>query len=340
MSSRRYSRFLIMLAVCTGCGTQQQSVTNAAGDEAARVETIWWVTLAILSAIFVMVVAWIAYAVRNRRGDSETMPEAELVDPARDRRMSRVIIVLVALVVVFEFGFLVMSESASSREDRFNGQSHVEIEVIGHRWWWEFRYPNPISSQIVTTANEIHIPAGVPILVKTASADVIHSFWAPNLQGKRDLIPGYQTAFWFRANNTGSYRGQCAEFCGHQHAHMAFYIVVEQPEQFAAWLDAQRKPAPEPTDADSQRGREVFMSSPCVTCHTIMGTDAASRVGPDLTHLASRSFIASATLPNTRGNLAGWITNAQQAKPGVQMPPIGLAPDDLNHLLAYLETLR
>ena len=172
------------------------------------------------------------------------------------------------------------------------------------------------------------------------SSDVIHSFWPPNLSPKRDLIPGNVNSLWFQADSAGVYRGQCAEFCGHQHAKMAFLMVAQPPAEFAAWLARQRDTALTPTDSLAKRGQEVFLASQCAMCHAISGTPAGSRIGPDLTHLASRRTIAAGTLPNTRGNLAGWIVNPQVIKPGVKMPPNQFESADLLALVTYLETLR
>jgi cytochrome c oxidase subunit 2 len=172
------------------------------------------------------------------------------------------------------------------------------------------------------------------------STDVIHSFWPPSLTGKRDLIPGRENSLWFQADSAGEFRGVCAEYCGYQHAKMAFVIVAEPAERFAGWLARQRDTAATPTDGLTRRGQEVFLGSACPMCHAIAGTPARGRVGPDLTHLGNRSTIAAGTLTNTRGNLAGWILNPQSIKPGAKMPPNNLSPDDLRALLAYLETLR
>jgi cytochrome c oxidase subunit 2 len=185
----------------------------------------------------------------------------------------------------------------------------------------------------------MHIPVGQPIVLKLTSHDVIHSFWAPNLHGKRDLIPGHVTTIGFQADKPGVFRGQRAEFCGYQHA-MAFLIVAESPDEFSAWLDQQRRPAAQPLDAVQQRGQEVLLSSPCMMCHTIQGTPAGGKVAPDLTHLASRRTIAAGTLPNTPGHLAGWIIAPQNIKPGSNMPPNTLDPDALQSLLAYLMSLK
>jgi cytochrome c oxidase subunit 2 len=192
----------------------------------------------------------------------------------------------------------------------------------------------------VITANEIHIPVGQPVEFQLKSRDVIHSFWVPTLHGKRDLIPRHVTTMTLQADRPGVYRGQCAEFCGYQHAHMAILVVAEPLEQFAAWLEHQRRPAAEPSDARQQRGQEVFLSAPCVMCHTIRGTLAGGRVAPDLTHIAGRHTLAAGTLPNTPGHLAGWIIDPQHIKPGNRMPAHSLNADDLQALLAYLGSLK
>jgi cytochrome c oxidase subunit 2 len=184
------------------------------------------------------------------------------------------------------------------------------------------------------------VPVGRPVVIDLRSTDVIHSLWVPQLAGKRDLIPGQETSLWFRVDTAGVYRGQCAEFCGYQHAKMAFEVIADPPAHFAQWLVQQRDTAATPTDSITRRGLQVFVSSACVMCHTIGGTTAGSRVGPDLTHLASRRSIAAGTLPNTAGNLMAWIAAPQAVKPGARMPATALAPQDLAAVVAYLETLR
>jgi cytochrome c oxidase subunit 2 len=216
----------------------------------------------------------------------------------------------------------------------------LQLRVTGHQWWWEVEYRDSVPNNWATTANEIHVPVGRPVVIELRSTDVIHSFWVPNLGVKRDMIPGDETSIWFQADSAGVYRGLCAEFCGYQHAKMAFEVVAEPPERFAAWLARQRDTASTPTDSIAARGQEVFLASTCVMCHAIGGTPAGSRVGPNLTHLASRRTIGAGSLPNTRGNLAGWIVDPQGIKPGARMPPNAIEPDDLQALLVYLERLQ
>jgi cytochrome c oxidase subunit 2 len=212
--------------------------------------------------------------------------------------------------------------------------------VTGYQWWWEIQYEDDDPSRNFTTANEIHIPAGAPVRIKLASSDVIHSFWVPNLFGKQDLIPGQENEIRFVAERPGTYRGQCAEYCGFQHAHMSFFVVAESKDVFEAWRDKQIKSAEPPADPERQHGQQVFLSSPCALCHAIRGTEAGGRVGPDLTHLMSRRSIAAGTLPTSRGTVAAWIVDPQSIKPGNNMPLVTVSPDDLHALVSYLEGLE
>jgi len=216
----------------------------------------------------------------------------------------------------------------------------VTVRLTGHQWWWEATYDDPQPSRSFTTANEIHLPVGEPVRLRLGSEDVIHSFWVPNLAGKMDLIPGHENELHFTPERIGSYRGQCAEFCGWQHAHMGLLVIVEPREAFEAWRAAQIEPAFQPEDSERKRGEAVFLSSPCVMCHTIRGTPAGGRTGPDLTHVASRQSIAAETLPLTRGSLAAWIVDPQAIKPGAQMPVVPLEPREVDPLAAYLVGLR
>jgi len=215
----------------------------------------------------------------------------------------------------------------------------LTIEVTGHRWWWEVKYPGDTPAQTLVTANEIHIPVGEPVLLKLDSADVIHSFWVPKLAGKTDLIPGQVNHAWLQADKAGDYRGQCAEYCGAQHAHMALHVIAEDRDRFDAWRRQQMREASGAQRGAALQGGEVFMVR-CSVCHTVRGTIAAGTLGPDLTHLMSRGMIASGTLPNNTGNLNGWVANAQELKPGSLMPRMDLSPQDLHAVVTYLQTLQ
>jgi cytochrome c oxidase subunit II len=213
----------------------------------------------------------------------------------------------------------------------------ITVEVIGHQWWWEFRYVGKDASQFFTTANEIHIPVAEPVALKLRSADVIHSFWVPALSGKTDLIPGQTNTTWILADQPGKYRGQCTEYCGLQHAHMGLEVIATSKDEFDAWRRDQLKPASELSLASA--GQRVFMQK-CAVCHSINGTRAGGRVGPDLTHLMTRTTIAAGTLPNRIGYLSGWIADPQHVKPGSKMPRLQIDGKDLAQVRDYLETLN
>ena len=323
------------------CWSPIQSALHSAGPQAARIERLWWLIFWVAVAVFVSVIAVLSGAVGRAHSKSAGMPAPLLDTSGPDGTAKKIIGVAVAITVIILFVLLVDSVIAGKNETQsLVSKNPVAIEVTGHQWWWEVRYPNNDASQILVTADEIHIPVGVPVVINTAAQDVIHSFWVPNLNGKRDLIPGYSTAFWIQADKPGIYRGQCAEFCGIQHAKMAFYLVAQSNQEFQQWYQQQLQSAPEPTTDQLRHGRDVFVSNQCVMCHTIRGTIAGSRVGPDLTHIASRMSLGAGTLPNNVGNLAAWIADPQGIKPGCRMPPNELSGDDQQALLAYLETLH
>jgi cytochrome c oxidase subunit 2 len=290
----------------------------------------------VCTVVYVLVIAALATAVVRGRGRRDEVPLTTAVDaPARPY-----VIGATALTVVVVFGLLGASVTTGRALSRLDHPAAVTIEVTARQWWWEATYEDGTPSQQFTTANEIHIPVGVPVAVRGTSADVIHSFWVPNLHGKVDLIPGRQNTRWIQADAPGTFRGQCAEFCGLQHARMALLVVAEPMDSFEAWRRAQRAPARPPADEQASHGRAVFESLTCPMCHSIRGTSAGGRVAPDLTHLKSRRTLAAGTLPNTRGHLAGWILDPQSVKPGNHMPASGLASDELQALLAYLDTLQ
>jgi cytochrome c oxidase subunit 2 len=306
-----------------------------AGPQAGLIDRLGDLMYGIAAVVFVLVVVALLIAALRRRRDSEDPHE-----PGRERRMTTVILAAVAATAGVLFVLMLLNFATGRQLAATPGPGALPIRLTGYQWWWQVEYPDSVAGEWASTANEIHVPVGRPVVLELRSADVIHSFWAPNLGVKRDLIPGEKTSVWFRADTAGVYRGQCAEFCGHQHAKMAILVVAEPPDSFARWLARQRDTASTPTDSVALRGQEVFLASSCVMCHAIQGTPAGSRVGPELTHFASRRTIGAGTLPNTRGNLAGWVVDPQRIKPGVRMPPNALSPDDLQALLSYLETLR
>ncbi|HJR35130.1 MAG TPA: cytochrome c oxidase subunit II [Gemmatimonadales bacterium] len=313
----------------------QHSAHAPAGPQAQLLDRLGDLLYLISAVVFVLVVVALLAAIFRRRGEGES-PE----EPARERRMAMAVAVAAGATAATLVTVLLLSFGTGRQLAATPSPEALQVRVTGRQWWWEVEYRDSVANRWATTANEIHVPVGRPVVFELRGGDVIHSFWVPNLGVKRDMIPGQETSIWFQADTPGVYRGQCAEFCGHQHAKMAFLVVVEPPGQFTAWLERQRDTARTPTDSLGRRGQEVFLSSSCVMCHAVAGTPAGSRVGPDLTHLAARRTIGAGTLPNTRGHLAGWIVDPQQIKPGVRMPPNALDPQDLQALLAYLATLR
>lgn len=334
--------FLIFnLVSLSGCGGEQ-SALDPAGPQSGRVSRLWWLMFYVCAAVFILVSIALLIAIFRRRKERARATDAPDIspEPERERRMARVIGGAIGITVIILFVFLIGSFTTGRALYSLDDPKDLTIKITGHQWWWEIEYEAEPASNIVQTANEIHIPVGQPVKFRLTADDVIHSFWVPNLSGKKDLIPGHEIILTFQADHAGEFRGQCAEFCGYQHAHMAFTIVAEPPDKFYEWMNQQRASSVQPSNDAEQRGQKVFLSSPCITCHTIRGTDAGGKVAPELTHLASRKTIAAGTLPNTRGHLAGWITNSQEIKPGNHMPPVPLNPEDLQALLAYLESLK
>jgi cytochrome c oxidase subunit 2 len=328
-----------LLAQAAPLDPGRHHILHPGAFQGSHIEWLYWTIFWILLAVYVLTVsAFIRAGAKTYSPSDRPLPIME--DKAGDERAKWAVGSAIAITVIALFVVLVMSVVTGKRAEGLTSKNPVTIQVVGHQWWWEVTYPNSQADQTVTTANEIHVPIGKPVVILTNSADVIHSFWAPSITGKRDLLPGYSSAFWIQVDQPGVYRGQCAEFCGLQHAHMGFSIIAESVEKFQKWQQQQLKPAPDPATPEASKGREVFLTHACLMCHTIRGTDAGSRFGPDLTHIASRNMIAAETLPNTTGALAGWIVDPQRIKPGAQMSPNPLAPDDLQAVVAYLQSLQ
>ncbi|MFN8556437.1 MAG: cytochrome c oxidase subunit II [Dehalococcoidia bacterium] len=316
-------------AMLGGCRAAP-STLDPHGPAASRIATLWWALLVTATAVVIVVTLLLLLAlVRRRGGDLGTR-----LRPGSDR-FGHGLIVVAGLIVpgIVLIGVIVLTAHTLRAVGAPDAPGDVTVEVVGHDWWWEVRYP----AEGVITANEIHIPAGRSILVKVTSVDVIHSFWAPQLHGKIDAIPGQMNSISLRADAPGTFRGQCAEYCGVQHAHMAFLVIAESPSSFAAWLEEQRRPPAALTGAPAA-GRQVFERAACVSCHA--ADEGGTRVGPDLTHLGSRRTLAAGVLPNTPENLSAWIRNPAAFKPGVNMPPSALSQEEMDALTAYLGSLK
>ena len=309
---------LWLLSSCDGI----QSALDTHGPHADKVAEIGWVLFAGSALIFVLVGAFTVYA---------------LVPKHRSWIASRGFIVGAGIVfpVITLSGLLLYTFSAAREIVSRDAIAPLKIEVIAEQWWWRVRYDN------VETANEIHIPVGQPVEFSLTTADVIHSFWVPNLAGKLDMIPGRVNRLRVEANRAGVFRGQCAEYCGGPHAKMAFYVVAQPPEEFARWLENERAKAREPDNAFLARGKKLFLENACASCHAVRGTQAAGPLGPDLTHMGSRMTLGAGILPNNVGTLAGWIASSQHLKPENRMPSFNIFKgEELRALAAYMESLK
>ncbi len=309
------------------------NVLNPQGPIARSIAQLSWALFSLSGIVYVVVIVALFWALRRTRDESDDSPQTT-------KRLTRTVAAASAVSACILVALTLTTVFADRGLTQPSGQGAIEVDVIGHMWWWDFRYRDVTPSDWVNSPNELHIPVGVPVVLRVTSQDVIHSFWVPNLVGKRDLVPGQVTYTWIQADKPGVFRGQCAEFCGYQHAHMALLVIAEPVAEFQKWIQHQRQPAPEPATAEQQRGRDLFLGSTCVTCHSIRGTPAGSRIGPELTHVATRRTIAAATLPNTPEHLRSWIANPQAIKPGNRMPPSPLAADDLGAVVAYVRSLQ
>lgn len=316
----------------------RHSALESAGPQAGHIEGLWWLMFWVCAAVFVLVMLALGGALTRSpqpgRGPFHSFTAEE------KRRMTRWVGGAVGGTIVILFVLLVASVGTGRAVASLSASRAPVVKITGHQWWWQVEYEDAVPGHRVTTANEIHIPAGEPVLFRLAASDVIHSFWVPNLHGKRDLIPGRDNEIWLQADRPGVYRGICAEFCGAQHAHMGLLVIAEPREKYEAWYQSQLQPAALPLTAQQQRGRQLVETLPCALCHNVQGTQASGRTAPDLTHLASRRTLAAGTLPNSRGNLAGWILDPQTIKPGNHMPANSMPSEDLQALLAYLEMLK
>jgi cytochrome c oxidase subunit II len=326
----RRAALALLIVASTACADYRLLETRS--PEADAIARLWWVLLAGTGVPALITIGVLLVAATRRPRSTEGL--------GSERRQTWTILIAGGLVPLgIIFGLLAYSIDTGSRVRHFAQPNAVTIDVIGRQFWWEVRYPD----HDIVTANELHIPVGQPVRLRLTAGDVIHSFWVPQLHGKHDMLPGKLDELWLRADAPGVYRGQCAEFCGVQHALMLFEVVADPPEDFNAWLALHREPAATPTDALAERGLEVFLAAECGHCHTLRGLTpelAMGVMGPDLTHLASRRTLGAGILPNNRGNLGGWILAPQAIKPGNNMPASQLPADDLHALLHFLETLH
>jgi cytochrome c oxidase subunit 2 len=315
----------VLSGLLGGCGPAGALAPHGPG--AAHIAGLTWLLIAVAAAIYLLVLAALAVAIRRRGPVTRRDGWARAGVVAGGIVLPLLVLPWLLIPSVRVLAALTHPEPAA-----------LEVEVVGQQFWWELHYRDPRGGEPVTTANELHLPRGRRVALRLRSVDVIHSFWVPALQGKLDLVPGKTNVTWVQADRVGTFAGHCAEYCGIQHALMRLLVVVQPPEEFDAWLAAQRAPARPP--ADSARAQELFVLH-CSQCHVVRGTTAFfGHVGPDLTHLMSRRTLAAGTLRNVKGNLAGWIADPQTHKPGNRMPRIALPPADFLALVDYLASLR
>ncbi|WP_036018240.1 cytochrome c oxidase subunit II [Paraburkholderia mimosarum] len=344
---------------------------HSAGPASAPVRLLGWGLAALCVGVCVAIATLLALAFRGTRGAADPSRETDNTQHDKDlessraaaegramsgngggngsgndsgatsptdRRANRIVGIGTAISTVLLFGALLSMLRVLAAVADPPRASTLTVHVTAYDWWWKASYSTP-SGASFATANEIHIPTGEPVQIELESADVIHAFWVPALAGKTQAIPGQVNRQWIEADHPGIWRGQCTQFCGPQHAHMALEVVAEPPDAFARWTGNEARPAAAPGNAAAQHGAQVFMAR-CAACHTVRGTDATGAQGPDLTHLASRRLIAAGALANTSANRLDWVAHAQRIKPGSLMPGIVLTPADAGDLGAWLDTLQ
>jgi len=315
-----------------GCGGGQSTLAPKS-KPAHDISTLWWWMLAVasivfLGAVFMITMAWL----RRKREGLPYLGRRENVANGLVVVFGLVVPVLV-LAVVFVVANLVVTKDTDAPAA---GSTAMTIRVIGHQWFWEVRYPGTPA----VTANEIHIPVRTRVNTLVNTADVIHSFWVPELNRKIDMIPGQTGCILLYADRPGVFRGQCAEFCGVQHANMAMKVIAEPAPAFRTWVANQSRPGAAPATASQRLGRQTFLTTACSDCHTLRGTAARGVIGPDLTHLMSRSTLAALTIPNRRDELERWILDPQHVKPGNRMPGLKLGAAETRDLVDFLESLK
>jgi len=319
---------VVLVGSClTGCTGHSPSTLEPDGPKAHDVATSWWLLFAVAAIVCVAVIGLaILPLVMRRRATAD--PDNQGL---RFVGVFGVAIPAVILAGVFGLGLVDLSRTSSPPSP-----TQVTIDVIGHQWWWEFRY----AGSDAVTANEVHVPVGVPVELRLSTDDVIHSFWVPQLTPKTDLIPKKVNTTWLTVSKPGTYRGECAEYCGMEHAYMDFQLVAETASDYRTWLSQQGQTAAQPTSELARRGMSLVTTTTCASCHTVRGTAADGDVGPDLTHVGSRSRLGGGIISNDPDHLAAWVDNPQRIKLGVKMPPQPLSASETQAVVAYLEGLR
>jgi cytochrome c oxidase subunit II len=321
----------LLLAGCAGSPSQFRPESVPA----QQIFNLFMIVYGIAAVVFVVVEGALVYAVvRYGRKQKEGLP-TQIEGHAR-LELAWTLAPALVLVVVYVLSLQTLRSITTQPTAAPGGPgAPLHVRVVGHQWWWEFDYPE----LNIVTATEMRVPVGIDVNLDVEAADVIHAFWVPQLGGQLDAVPGHVNHMWFQVSQAGIYHGQCAQFCGAEHAGMQFKVVAESPDQFQAWVKAQQAPVPAMTGI-AAAGEQAFLTGACVGCHTIAGTKANGQVGPNLTHFASRQVFAGALFDNTTENVAHWLADPQAMKPYNQMPNLHLSSDQINAMAAYLESLK
>jgi cytochrome c oxidase subunit 2 len=323
---------VLALGLVACSGTLPQSTLHPISDFGQRIDDLFRRIFWFAVGVFVVVESLLVYAViRFRDRGEEGRPEPVHGNTKLEIAWTLAPAVILVLIAVPTIRTIFVVDNPPPAADRA-----LQVDVIGHQWWWEFRYP----SLGVVTADELHVPVGRTVELNLTSADVIHSFWVPRIGGKRDVIPGHKNMLWFTVDSAGEYPGQCAEFCGEEHALMRALAIAQDPASFQAWADSQKLDAPEPTDSLAIEGKQLFTNGICISCHTVRGTQAQGIVGPDLTHVGSRQTLVATVMENTPDNMFHWINNPDSVKPGTKMKFPKLPEDQVRKIVAYLQSLK
>lgn len=318
---------LVTTVLLAGCDDRSPSTLAPSGPKSDFTTMAWWILFSVAAFVCILIISATVLAAVVRRRTTR-------IKTGEGRRFVLVLgVILPSLVFAGTFALGIFGLASDAEPPH---KPAMTIDVVGHQWWWEVHYQGTDA----VTANEVHVPVGTPIELRLVTDDVIHSFWVPQVMPKMDLLPRRVNKTWVTVDHAGSYRGECAEYCGVQHAHMDFRLVAQPRSQFESWLQQEEQTAATPTTAAERRGEQFFTAASCATCHTIRGTSAHGDVGPDLTHVGSRKMLAAGTIPNDTGHMSGWIANSQAVKPGNEMPPQPISPSDLHDVVAYLQSLK
>ena len=333
---RRVAGFILIFFLA-GCAGSPAAISQASTSAQAITKLMWGYSgfaafgFIIVESLLIITVIRFRYKGRDRL-EKAALPRQ--IEGNRFFELAWTTVPALLLLVIFIFTVLTLWTITNRPSDVSADPQVVNVRVVGHQWWWEFQYPD----LKITTADEMHVPVDALVYITVDSVDVIHSFWVPQMGGKIDVIPGHTNHTWFQPTQTGTYIGECSEYCGTEHANMRMDFVVDTLDQYDAWVKQQQSPPPSLTGVAAQ-GEQFFLNGTCVNCHTIDGTTAAGTVGPNLSHLSSRKILGGGVLTNTPANLAAWIKDPPGIKPGVKMPNLGLTDDQIQQLVEFLDSL-